>query len=549
MAKLIKRYRQIFYLAFLVAIIVAISCLGSKQNKDIYLQVFGAEIENVDNKCVYPEDGEIYLSLDTVRQYIDKDIFYDKIARQLNVTSNGQILKMKVGENKASLNYKSITTQQVLVKRGNDIYIPVSAIKEIYGIDGINNDNEKIYVVNNNSEKVVIKNNNISMYSKTNVTSEVNGKLSKNEKVTVYYNLLQSDWIFVKNEKGQAGYINKYNLSKESINKLYAGQNNLRVQADKETQNSKANKLNCIVYSDSIDVSGAYKKNGLENIVIDMFEVLKINGGVDITGTSQKWLVAAKNMGYKIYGNVTNGYNSSNFDNTVIATVISNPDTRDKLITNMLKKVQEYKLNGLIVDFKGIKKSDEAIYIQFLKEFGTAMRGKNKKLLVKTTMDNNTADISKALEYIDYCIIEGYNHRNIASNISGTDSDINKIKKDIDSILNTNNDEYASKVILELPIYSILWEEKNSKVIDSNIYSQKATEEYITKNKLTKKLDSRTNQNYVELTKGSIVYKMWVEDEYSLKEKIKIVKDKNLAGVVIYRAGYDSDNLINKILK
>lgn len=549
MKKLVKRYKQIIYLLFLVAILLVMSSFEIKHSNNLNLQIFDVDIENSNNKNAYVEEDEVYLSLNILTEYIDKDIFYDKISGYIVITNNGNILKLKMGDNNASLNYKDISIEKGLVKKDNVIYVPVSSINKVYNITPVVNKDKRIYIVKNNTDEASIKNNNVNVYEKNNIKSDVVCKIKKNEKINIYYSLFNSDLVLVKNESGKVGYISKYNLTKDSINKFNIKQEELKVNENKIIETAIPGKINGIVYSDLENINNLTKQKEIDVVVIDMFEILKINGQVDVNKSNQKIIDLSKNIGYKVYGNIDNGYNSSNFDNTVIANIISNPELRDSLVINILKEVESYKLDGLVVDFESIKKSDEGIYIQFLKELSTAMNGISKKILIKNIVNSNNIDISKVLKYIDYYIIDGYNHRNIDSNISGTDSDINKITEDIDNVANINNGAYLPKVIAELPMYSILWEEKESKIVNSSIYSQTATEDYISKNKLTKKLDTRVNQNYVEIVKGITTYKMWVEDEYSIKEKIRTVKEKNLAGVIMYRVEDDNINFVNNIFK
>ena len=101
------------------------------------------------------------------------------------------------------------------------------------------------------------------------------------------------------------------------------------------------------------------------------------------------------------------------------------------------------------------------------------------------------------------------------------------------------------KIVAGLPAYSILWTEKNSNVINSEIYSMKAMQDYIEKNSLNQK--EINGQNYVELKTGSLIYRMWLEDDISLKNRLEIVKKNNLKGIAIYKLGYENDNLINSL--
>ena len=46
--------------------------------------------------------------------------------------------------------------------------------------------------------------------------------------------------------------------------------------------------------------------------------------------------------------------------------------------------------------------------------------------------------------------------------------------------------------------------------------------------------NEKLKQNYVEYTKNNTVYKMWIEDEESIKAKIELVRQYNLAGTAAW---------------
>ena len=112
--------------------------------------------------------------------------------------------------------------------------------------------------------------------------------------------------------------------------------------------------------------------------------------------------------------------------------------------------------------------------------------------------------------------------------------DLLQIEKNLEKI----NKENLDKVIIEIPLYSLLWIEKEQKVIDMQIIYMKALKSYISQNNLTSVLNEQTGQNYVEFVKGSIKYRMWLEDEYSINKKIDLATKYNIAGVSLYKEGY-----------
>mgnify|MGYP004532813517 FL=1 len=114
-------------------------------------------------------------------------------------------------------------------------------------------------------------------------------------------------------------------------------------------------------------------------------------------------------------------------------------------------------------------------------------------------------------------------------------------------IKNIIEETKASKVVACIPSYSILWTEKNSNVVNSKVYNLSSIQDYITKNKLTKKYLENLKQNYVEFKKGSLVYRMWVEDDTSIKNRMEIIKNNKLGGVAIYKLGYENNDILSLV--
>ena len=75
----------------------------------------------------------------------------------------------------------------------------------------------------------------------------------------------------------------------------------------------------------------------------------------------------------------------------------------------------------------------------------------------------------------------------------------------------------------------------------------KDCEEYISIYNLTKTYDEKSGQNYVEHTRGSLTYKLWIEDDTSIKNRVDIVNNYNLAGISAWRKGFETNNTWNVI--
>jgi spore germination protein YaaH len=53
--------------------------------------------------------------------------------------------------------------------------------------------------------------------------------------------------------------------------------------------------------------------------------------------------------------------------------------------------------------------------------------------------------------------------------------------------------------------------------------------------------DEETAQNYASWQKGGKTYEIWVEDEDSLRAKLDVMKENNLAGVAAWQVAYADD--------
>ena len=61
--------------------------------------------------------------------------------------------------------------------------------------------------------------------------------------------------------------------------------------------------------------------------------------------------------------------------------------------------------------------------------------------------------------------------------------------------------------------------------------------------------DDSTGTNYAEYTRDGVVYKMWLEDQKSLEEKMKTVSDSKTAGYAFWKLGLEDSSVWDMIIK
>ena len=61
--------------------------------------------------------------------------------------------------------------------------------------------------------------------------------------------------------------------------------------------------------------------------------------------------------------------------------------------------------------------------------------------------------------------------------------------------------------------------------------------------------DESSRQYYLELEYEGSIYQMWMEEERSIEEKVKLVKEYELAGVAAWKLGFERASIWDVILK
>lgn len=360
------------------------------------------------------------------------------------------------------------------------------------------------------------------MYAKNNTKSKIVGYVYKTDKIIGFFE--NEDFVFVKINDSDVGYVLK-DMIKYSI------------KDKEEKQVEEKNKV--YVFADNN--TGAVSKNiSADAIFINMFDITKQSASINVRSINDKFLDTLRQNDIDIYGIVSNGYNLAGFNTSTISQILADESKRITLINNLEEKVKQYNLAGIVIDFRMIKETDVHNYIQFIKEF-KALSGKDVLVNIDANEYKNYMNL---INYSDLAILNIYGLRDLNSTVSGSISDINWMENVIKDVLNV---AHAEKIIVGIPAYTILWTEKNSNVVNSEIYNLTAIEEYISKNSLTKKYNENAKQNYVELRKGSLTYKLWVEDEVSIKNRIQIIQDNNINKVAVYKLGYQNDSIMNMV--
>lgn len=529
--------KEIFRLKYAIVLVVILvmtvtvfSNLPAKPREVTSLVIFGDNIKT--DYMPFIENGGVYVALDTISKTIDEHIFYDNIASKVIITTWDNVAKFKVNEKKSNLNLKEVDIENEVKKVKDSIYIPINVVKDLYNIEINYNDETDTVVIDKEAKNTGnILFNKVNVYSDIKTNSDVLSTLNKEDKITVYpESLVHNRWMKVKTEDNVVGYIFKSSTTVE--------------EPTIENVEDKKDKEKIVMfwqYGNSLTTLGDSKIDAVNVVSPTLYELKNSTGDISSRSASS-YVAKAKSLGYKVWPIITNGIDSVNYSPTDTSLFMNSESARENLIKNILSVIDRDNLDGINVDFENMKEEDKDMYTQFIRELAPLVRNKGKVISVDMYFVKYI-DRKGIGEAVDYIMLMGYDQRGNWSNESGSISEISWVENNIKSLIN-NSEIPAERIILGVPFYTRLWTEKSgvSKPTTS-VYTIKDAANYIYSNKLKPVYDEVSGQNYIEHQKGSLTYKMWIEDSTSMKNRVNIINTHNLGGLAAWQKGFETTDI------
>ena len=528
--KEIFRLKYSVILIIILVFILVMFPISIRKSIDITsLVIFGDNIQTDFKPFI--EDGGIYICTDTIGKTIDTNLFYDNITSKIIVTTDNDVAKFKVGEKKVNLNLEDKDIENEVKLVDDKVYIPINIFKDLYNIDVQYNENLNTIVIDkkvSNQGDVIY--NKVNVYSDIKTNSAVLSELNKDDKITVYPDSLKHNrWVKIKTSENVVGYIFK-NLF--TINELEV-QDNIKEKKDKVVMFWQ--------YGNSLNTLGSTRVDAV-NVVSPTLYELKNSVG-DITSKSaNEYVSKAKSLGYKVWPIITNGIGSAGYSPNDTSLLINSESSRENLIKNILSKLKDDNLDGINIDFENMKVEDRDLYTQFIRELAPLVRLQGKIISVDMYFVAyiDRKGIGAAT---DYAILMGYDQRGNWSNESGSISEISWVEDNIKSLINDSQIS-PDKVILGVPFYTRLWTEKiGTSKPTTSVYTIKDSISYVNTNNLKSTFDEKSGQNYIEYTKGDLTFKMWLEDNTSMKNRVNIINTYELGGLAAWQKGFETPDI------
>ncbi|WP_090419714.1 glycosyl hydrolase family 18 protein [Pseudobutyrivibrio sp. YE44] len=491
------------------------------------------------------EGSNPYLEIGFVKEYIDDGYVYDPTEITLRYATDTEIYTATLGSSDYTVDKNNQSnTIPVLLAQDDTIYISVDYLELLSDFDWMYvADPDRVFIntLGFSCDTGVVKRK--SQIRKLNgPKSPVLEDVKKGEELFVLRD--SGNWSYVYSKEGVCGWIKnrafssgeKYEV-KSSHERTYshisAGENISLLWHQVTSQAANG------------DIASVLADSGKISVISPTWFHLNDNKGGIASIANSNYVSVCHSNNIQVWGLVSNLENPD-IDTT---TVLNTTSARDALVNNLIAQAITYGLDGINVDIEQLAGAASDGYTQFIKELSIKCE-KNDIIL---SVDNYVPTASSAgynrsiqAKYADYVVIMGYDEHYSGSEEAGSVASLDWVREGVEKTL---DEVPAEQVILGMPFYCRVWEVASDGSVKSTAYGINAIQSYLRTNGVTTSWDETEGQYYGEYTKGDVTYKIWVEDETSIEEKLKVMKDYKLAGGAFWKKGFDSTGVWNIIAK
>lgn len=546
----------------------------SKEKADLK-KYYGIEQDNqvaviIDNQILEAKaamfDGKPYLEYSLVRDYLNDRFYWDSNENILLYTLPEGTIRADVGSNEYTLQKEKKSEDYTIIKtEGSTAYIALDFVQKYTNIEfKTYEDPQRVMIISDwgKIRTATVKKDTQVRY-RGGVKSPYLTEVSKKDKVTVIEN--EGDWKKVRTEDGYIGYIKKNclkNEKEETISREFEEQVYTNISKDYTINmawhvvtNQSANEKVLQTIADT---------KGLTTISPTWFTIADTDGNINSLASSQY-------VNYAHQSNIEVWALVRDFDGGIGSyeesyEVLSHTSKRENLVNQLIAEALQTGIDGINVDFEKISAECGEHYIQFIRELSVKCRQNGLVLSVDNYVPktyNAHYHIEEQGEVADYVIIMGYDEHYSGSYESGSVASLNFVKEGIEATLNAVPKE---KVINAVPFFTRLWKEvpkteeelaeeagteaaEYSVKVTSEALGMEAAEQAIADAGAQTTVDEATKQNYAQWEADGATYKIWLEDETALEEKLKLMKEYKLAGTAAWRLGFEKSSVWELILK
>ena len=242
------------------------------------------------------------------------------------------------------------------------------------------------------------------------------------------------------------------------------------------------------------------------------------------------------------------------FDKQMTSAFLADEAAQRRFIDALAGRLAELGVYGVNLDFEEVAAADRDRFTAFVRKLAEAVHARGLKLSIdlirgdKAWNHLTAYDHEKIAEAVDYIMIMAYDQYWSGSTKPGSVSGLAWTEQGIIDYLSYGIPR--SKLFLGVPFYVREWRvDAAGNVLGSRAVLMKDIPALLNEVNETTVFDPAFGQTKVTYVKDGQTYVFWMETEQTIKARIELAKKYDLAGVAVWRLGYEPADLWTTMLR
>lgn len=477
--------------------------------------------------------GEPYAAYTYVESQLNSCFYWDEETKGILLTTSGGVQTLLLGDAAVA----KTPGGQPAVQQESDgkFYISLDVVKEYTDLDyAYYSDPNRVVIRNewDGVEQATVQSDTAQVRQKGGIKSLILADVQKGDTLLYLENL--DNWCKVMTADGYTGYIRTEDISEpEAIEARTA-------KKDSYERITRDHKINLVWHqSTSTESNDAMAEMTAEmtgvNVISPTWFSVTDGTGTISSLASADYVKLAHDAGREVWGLIDN-FNEA-FDET---TDLAYASVRSRIIEQLLAEAASCGMDGINVDFENLKEAGIPHYLQFLRELTSAAHAQNLVVSVDTPVPQAYTmyyQRGEQARFVDYMIVMAYDEHFAGSEEAGSVSSLPFVQQAVEEMTRVMP---ADQVICGIPFYTRVWTEKfGQSAITSEVLGMDGAKNYAKENQMTETWDASLGQNVATVETSDARYTIWMEDEQSMEEKLKVIQSADLAGVAEWKLGFE----------
>ena len=495
--------------------------------------------------------GRPYVSTEVVKEYLNARFYWDSAENLYIYTTPTEMITARVGESEYLVDKQTMSTEyQILKVEEGTAYVALEYVERYSDMEFeyLSEPNRVQITCEYGEFPAVEAKRNGEVRYRAGVKSPI---LTEVQKGDLMYVLDEGEepiekWTKVRTKDGYIGYIRDKKLKEQT--KITTTSDYIEPEYSSLTKDYTIN-LTWHQVTNRDANSQVYERikdaKGLTTISPTWFFIRDNEGNIQSIA-SQDYVDYCHQNNIEVWGLVENITYGSEID---ITSILNRTSSRQNLVTQLIAQAIQYGLDGINVDIEALPGEAGEGFIEFIRELSIMCRRNNIILSVDNYVPmayNQNYNRKEQGIVADYVIIMGYDEHYAGSEEAGSVASIGYVKNGIEKTL---EEVPAEKVINAVPFYTRLWLTNPDGELSSSALGMNTAAKTVKNNGGTPEWSEEAGQYYAEFENKEGFYQVWLEEETSIEEKAKLIKEYGLAGIASWRLGYEKDEIWDVILK